>query len=88
MQDDSGLVHLMWQEHAFCGFAFDAGAVDEDAPNMEDTSKRTVTCPECARVMLVARGVRIAPEVLALINQYPDYTPVEQGQFGPPIKLF
>jgi hypothetical protein len=56
-----GLVHLVNEasggEHTLCGDAFDLGS---DAPGYEwcTTTSRTVTCPNCAAVIKLCRGVR------------------------------
>lgn len=60
VENDEG-VHIMCGEFTLCGDSF-------DAPETEDgwtigpfvpTSKRTITCPRCAAVVTLCRGVRV-----------------------------
>jgi hypothetical protein len=59
-----GKVHLinplMGREFTMCGDAFDAHS-SENAPEREfkSTRKRTVTCEQCAAVIIECRGVRV-----------------------------
>jgi hypothetical protein len=56
-----GLVHLMnpgRAEFTLCGDAFDL-ATDEPGYEQVPTTKRTVTCPDCAAVIVGCRGVRV-----------------------------
>lgn len=56
-----GLVHLVNEvgggEHTLCGDAFDL-ASDEAGYEWRATRRRTVTCPDCAAVIELCRGVR------------------------------
>jgi hypothetical protein len=55
-----GLIHLespIYGEYTLCGDAFDL-ASDEPGYEWRKTDKRTVTCPQCAAVIRVARAVR------------------------------
>lgn len=60
MEDNNG-VHYMDNEHTLCGDAFDAWSTESDWPDgeMKPTAKRTITCPECARLILDLRGIRV-----------------------------
>ena len=60
-----GLVHLMnptLSEFTLCGDAFDLDAIE---PGYEQrvTQRRTVSCPNCAAIILGCRGVRVCKEV-------------------------
>lgn len=60
MEDLRG-VHYMDNEHTLCGDAFDAWSTESDweGGEMKPTHKRTITCPECARLILDLRGIRV-----------------------------
>jgi hypothetical protein len=53
-----GLVHLSLGEFTLCGDAFDLGS-DVLGYEWRPTRSRTVTCPECARIIRECRGVRV-----------------------------
>lgn len=53
-----GLIHLVWQEHTLCGDAFDL-ASDEPGYEWKAATKKCVTCPNCARIINLCRGVRV-----------------------------
>jgi len=56
-----GLVHLIspfGSEHTLCGDAFDA-ATERPGYEWRVTQKRSVTCPNCARVVFMCAGVRV-----------------------------
>ena len=54
---DNNDVHYMSSddgEFTLCGYAFDAfssGNMDEDVGEMKATSSKTVTCPDCVRMI-------------------------------------
>jgi len=51
------LVSPLQGEHTLCGDAFDLGT-DEPGYEWKPTSRRVVTCPNCARIIHECRGVR------------------------------
>lgn len=55
-----GLIHLVDGEFTICGDAFDL-ASDEDDYEWKATTSKTVTCPRCARIVELCRGVRTNP---------------------------
>lgn len=58
-----GLTHLISPisrgEHTICGDAFDL-ASDVEGYEWRKTSRKVVTCPKCASVIVACRGVRIS----------------------------
>lgn len=59
-EDDRG-VHFMsplQSEFTICGDAFDVDAVDDALSQLKPTSKRTVTCPQCVKLIRALRGIR------------------------------
>ena len=62
-------VHLVGvSEYTLCGDALEGdgvGSGDEDVPRSLDTKRRTVTCPRCAMIIAMCRGVRCVPNVPA-----------------------
>lgn len=58
-----GFIHMLNPinaEFTLCGDAFDLGS-DVPGYRHEPTERRKVTCPNCARVILGCRGVRVSP---------------------------
>lgn len=58
-------VHIMHGEFTLCGDSFD---IAETERGFEDgalvvTSKRTVTCPRCAAIILMCRGIRVSSSI-------------------------
>lgn len=53
-------VHLMNGEFTLCGDSYDIGSTGrEECGDIEPTNRRAVTCPRCASIILLCRGVRI-----------------------------
>ena len=67
MEDDRG-VHLMWGEHTLCGDAFDGWSSESDWEHgeMRETKRRTVTCPECVRMILECKAARVDKAVASM----------------------
>lgn len=64
--EDARGVHVcdpMNAEYTACGTSFDCHSTEDDEEaawgGWREISKRTVTCPDCARVVLAYRGVRV-----------------------------
>jgi len=61
-----GFIHVLTplnSEFTLCGDAFDLGAIEgcEDYTH-RPTKRRSVTCPNCARVVLLCKRVRVAAQ--------------------------
>lgn len=53
-------VHLEHGEFTLCGDSFDIGDTEyETDGNTRPTKSKTVTCPRCAEIIRMCRGVRI-----------------------------
>lgn len=64
-----GFIHIrspIQAEYTLCGDAFDICAVDAERDEWSTTTKRTVTCPQCAAVIRECRGVRTARKDAAI----------------------
>lgn len=64
-QEDGAGVHLVSPlaggGDTLCGYAVDAHETGDSANGpMTKTTKRTVTCPDCARLLLLLRPVRVS----------------------------
>lgn len=55
--EDAQGVHLMTGEYSLCGAAWDGE--DGRSEQMRPTRKRTVTCPECVRIILQCKAARV-----------------------------
>jgi len=58
-------VHLMLGEFTICGDASDIADSEREGERdgkFRPTTKKTVTCPRCARVIRYCRGVRTNPK--------------------------
>jgi hypothetical protein len=60
-----GFIHLVGTtaggEFTLCGDAFDLSS-DIEGYQWKPSKKRIVTCPECARIILHCRGVKVKVE--------------------------
>jgi hypothetical protein len=58
MEDQEG-VHLMNREHTLCGLAFDAFESGDAESKLVPTTRRAITCQECANVIKLCRRVQV-----------------------------
>lgn len=56
-------VHVENGEFTLCGDSFDIGTTEgEECGDTRPTKKKRVTCPKCAHIVLMCRGVQVASD--------------------------